>query len=272
MGAPPRKHGDVLPCQARPLFARGVAALRRAARSWTSAFRPRCSTRSGRNSGATRRRCGRPRCAATMRATTNIRVAISRSWAAKKATGAARLAALAARRAGAGLVTIASTEAARRPLSSGGAGQSGQHQRCANDRLIEDRRRNAFLIGPGSGVNDRTRDAVLAALAARRALVLDADAVTVFADDPRACSRRSPARFCSRPMKGNSGVSFRTCDGGGKVERVRSAARRSGATILLKGADTVIAAPDGRASSTSTRRPRWQRPGRATCWPASPPA
>ena len=161
------------------------------------------------------------------------------------ATGAARLAALAARRAGAGLVTIAATEAAAgiyRAAEPGNLVNTG-----AVDRLIEDKRRNAFLIGPGSGVNDRTRDAVLAALAARRALVLDADAVTVFADDPPRLFSAIAGPVLLTPHEGEFRRLFPELTTGGKVERVRSAARRSGATVLLKGADTVIAAPDGRA-------------------------
>jgi NAD(P)H-hydrate epimerase len=162
------------------------------------------------------------------------------------ATGAARLAALAARRAGAGLVTIASTEAAAdiyRAVEPGNLINTN-----AVDRLIEDPRRNAFLIGPGSGVNDRTRDAVLAALAARRALVLDADAVTIFADDPTRLFSVIASPVLLTPHEGEFRRLFPDlAAGGGKVARVRTAARRSGAIILLKGADTVIAAPDGRA-------------------------
>ena len=162
------------------------------------------------------------------------------------ATGAARLAALAARRAGAGLVTIASTEAAA------GIYRTAEPGNLINtstvERLIEDSRRNVFLIGPGSGVNDRTRDAVLAALGARRALVLDADAVTVFADDPARLFSAIAGPVLLTPHEGEFRRLFPDlAAGGGKVDRVRSAARRSGATVLLKGADTVVAAPDGRA-------------------------
>jgi NAD(P)H-hydrate epimerase len=164
----------------------------------------------------------------------------------EQATGAARLAALAARRAGAGLVTIAATEAA---ASLYRAAEPGNLVTTSSvDRLIEDQRRNAFLIGPGSGVNDRTRDAVLAALAARRALVLDADAVTVFADDPPRLFSAIASPVLLTPHEGEFRRLFPDlATGGGKVERARAAARRSGATILLKGADTLIAAPDGRA-------------------------
>jgi NAD(P)H-hydrate epimerase len=161
------------------------------------------------------------------------------------ATGAARLAALAARRAGAGLVTIASTEAAAGIYRAAEPGNLVNT--AAIDRLIEDARRNAFLIGPGSGVNDRTRDAVLAALAARRALVLDADAVTVFADDPARLFSAIASPVLLTPHEGEFRRLFPDLTTGGKVERVRAAARRSGATVLLKGADTVIAAPDGLA-------------------------
>jgi NAD(P)H-hydrate epimerase len=162
----------------------------------------------------------------------------------EQATGAARLAALAARRAGAGLVTIAATEAAAGIYRAAEPGNLVNTS--AVDRLIEDSRRNAFLIGPGSGVNDRTRDAVLAALTARRALVLDADAVTVFADDPARLFSAIASPVLLTPHEGEFRRLFPDLAKGGKVERVRSAARRSGATILLKGADTVVAAPDGR--------------------------
>jgi NAD(P)H-hydrate epimerase len=163
----------------------------------------------------------------------------------EQATGAARLAALAARRAGAGLVTIASTEAAAGLYRAAEPGNLVNSNSI--DRLVEDRRRNAFLIGPGSGVNDRTRDAVLAALAARRALVLDADGVTVFADDPARLFSAIGGPVLLTPHEGEFRRLFPDLATGGKVERVRSAARRSGATVLLKGADTVIAAPGGQA-------------------------
>src|SRR4051794_29753277 len=103
-------------------------------------------------------------------------------------TGAARLAARAASRAGAGLVTVAAPEPAF-PIYAG-ALTAVIVQPVANidgfRELLGDPRRNAVLIGPGAGVCGETRDITLAALAARKRAVLDADALTVFADDPRA--------------------------------------------------------------------------------------
>lgn len=166
------------------------------------------------------------------------------------ATGAARLAATAARRAGAGLATIASPSAATGIYRMA---EPGNLIVEADDgpsfaRLLADRRRNGFLIGPGSGVTDRTRGAVLAVLAAGRAVVLDADAVTAFADDRAALfsAIRGPVLFT--PHEGEFRRLFPELGAtAGKVARVRAAARLSGATVLLKGPDTVIAAPDGRA-------------------------
>ena len=166
------------------------------------------------------------------------------------ATGAARLAALAARRAGAGLATLA---APREALSIYRAAEPGNlvvevDHEMAFARLLDDRRRNAFLIGPGSGVNDRTRKAVVLALAARRAVVLDADAVTVFGGDPADLFGAINSPVLLTPHEGEFRRLFPDLsEATGKVERVRQAARRSGATVLLKGPDTVIAAPDGRA-------------------------
>jgi NAD(P)H-hydrate epimerase len=162
------------------------------------------------------------------------------------AIGAARMAALAARRAGAGLVTIAAPEAAAaiyRAAEPGNLINTG-----SVERLVTDTRRNAFLIGPGSGVNPRTREAVLAALGAGRAAVLDADAVTVFAGEPARLFSAVKGPVLLTPHEGEFRRLFPDLAApAGKVERVRAAARRSGTTILLKGADTVVAAPDGRA-------------------------
>jgi ADP-dependent NAD(P)H-hydrate dehydratase / NAD(P)H-hydrate epimerase len=166
------------------------------------------------------------------------------------ATGAARLAALAGRRAGAGLVTIA---AMRSTIPALQAAEPGNLIVDADDgtvfqRLLADERRNAILIGPGSGVSDRTKDAVLAALAKRRSVVLDADAISVFATDPDRLFGAIDGPTLLTPHEGEFRRLFPDIGaGGGKVERVRRAAALSGATILLKGPDTVIAAPDGRA-------------------------
>ncbi len=166
----------------------------------------------------------------------------------RSATGAARLAALAARRAGVGLVTIVSpTET----LGLYRAAEPGNLVVAADDSpafatLLEDTRRSAFVVGPGSGLEERTRAAVFAILAARRSAVLDADALTLFADAPRVLFDRVDGPVLLTPHEGEFRRLFPDLAGGGKVERVRAAARRSGATVLLKGPDTVIAAPDGR--------------------------
>jgi len=166
------------------------------------------------------------------------------------ATGAARLAALAGRRVGAGLVTIA---AVRSTLPAFQAAEPGNLIVEADDgamfaHLLGDERRNAILVGPGSGTGDRTKEAVLAALDARRSVVLDADALTVFAADPGLLFRRVRGPTLLTPHEGEFRRLFPDLAGRrGKLERVREAASRSGATVLLKGPDTVIAEPGGRA-------------------------
>ncbi len=166
------------------------------------------------------------------------------------ATGAARLAAHAARRAGAGLVTIASPRAA---IAIYQAAEPGNLVTACDDgaafaRLLEDERRKAVLVGPGSGINERTRAAVLAALAARRAVVLDADATTVFAKTPASLFDAIKGPVLLTPHEGEFQRLFPDlAKVQGKVARTRRAARLSGATVLLKGPDTVVAAPDGRA-------------------------
>jgi NAD(P)H-hydrate epimerase len=166
------------------------------------------------------------------------------------ATGAARLTALAGRRSGAGLATIVTPSEV---LSVYQTAEPGNLVVAADDReafarLVSDERRNAFLIGPGSGVNERTHGAVLAALATRRAVLLDADAITVFADRPTQLFESIGGPVLLTPHEGEFRRLFPDLTGiPGKVERARQAARRSGATVLLKGPDTVIAAPDGRA-------------------------
>ncbi|MBS0518637.1 MAG: NAD(P)H-hydrate dehydratase [Proteobacteria bacterium] len=165
-------------------------------------------------------------------------------------TGAARLAALAARRAGAGLVTIA---APTRAVAVYQAAEPGNLvAECDGDEafgeLLADERRNAVLIGPGSGRNERTRQGVLAALRKQRCAVLDADALTLFADRPGDLFEAIGSPVLMTPHDGEFARLFPDLVSmPGKAERTRAASHRSGATILLKGPDTVIAGPDGRA-------------------------
>ncbi len=164
-------------------------------------------------------------------------------------TGAARLAARAAMRVGAGLVTVAAPPAAHAIYAT-----ALEHVivRAVADadafaELISDKRRNAVLVGPGGGVGEATRAAALAALGAGKATVLDADAVTAFRDDRAALF----AALATRPavLTPHEGEFARLFDlAGDKLARARAAAAEAGAVVLLKGADTVIAAPDGRAA------------------------
>ena len=166
-------------------------------------------------------------------------------------TGAARLAARAAARLGAGLVTVAAPEPAFPIYAAALTGIIVQPATLDEfAALLADPRRNAALIGPGAGVGKETRDKVLAILAAGKRTVLDADALTSFANNAEVLfgAIRSPCVLT--PHEGEFARLFaKGFDGSGsKLERACRAARLSGAVMLLKGNDTVIAAPDGRAA------------------------
>lgn len=166
-----------------------------------------------------------------------------------QATGAARLAARAGRRAGAGLVTIAAPRTAVAVYQGAEPGNLvvEADTAAAFSDLLADERRNAMLLGPGAGVEDKTRLAVLAALQTRRRVVLDADALTSFAERPAQLFDQIDGEVLLTPHEGEFRRLFPDIgDEGGKIARARKAAAQSGATVLLKGPDTVIAAPDGR--------------------------
>jgi len=163
-------------------------------------------------------------------------------------TGAARLAAEGARRIGAGLVTIASPPEAFYIYAGGQPGTivTPIADDSAFADYIGDPRRNAILLGPGAGVSDEIRRRVLAALATGKACVLDADALTVFQDDPETLFAVISGPCLLTPHEGEFARVFSAS--GSKPDRARAAADRSGATVLLKGPDTVVAASDGRAA------------------------
>lgn len=245
-------------------------------------------------------------------------------------SGAARLAARGALRIGAGLVTVASPPSA---LPENAAHLTAMMIKPCGDardlaEILEDKRKNAVLIGPGAGVGEETRELVLAALGSGAAVVLDADALTSFAQmrDENSSSvgfgftgatlkhtagpealfsvirarafllplgRRSPeggyegavssnevvarplthdfplihdspltprgegVRVVITPHEGEFARLFPNVAalGSSKLERAREAAKRSGAIVVLKGPDTVIAHPDGQAAINTNAPP-----------------
>ncbi|MGE0856261.1 MAG: NAD(P)H-hydrate dehydratase, partial [Hyphomicrobiaceae bacterium] len=197
-------------------------------------------------------------------------------------TGAARLAARGALRAGAGLVTVAS------PTSS--LIENAAHltaimlRACTGARdltnMLADKRKNTTLIGPGAGSGSETAEMVLAALGSGAAAVLDADALTSFAgaeiegvglgftSKPEQHQHTPAALFEAIRAMPNRAVVMTPHEGefarlfgkpnplSSKLDRARDAAAQSGATIVLKGADTVIAGPQGIAA-IDTNAPPW---------------
>ncbi len=170
--------------------------------------------------------------------------------------GASRLAAMATLLAGAGLVTLVAPDDSH----AQNAKTLTSVITCKLDAdkdleaLLKDPRINAVLVGPGGGVHVRTRNSVLMALKAQAGVVLDADALSVFAEAPdRLFTVVKDREVVLTPHEGefarlfpDLGPDFGT-HGHDKITRVRKAAARAGAVILLKGADTVIATPDGHA-------------------------
>jgi NAD(P)H-hydrate epimerase len=190
------------------------------------------------------------------------------------ATGAARLACRAALRVGAGLVTAAVPAAALPIYAQATAAviTAPVDDADALDRLLADERINALLLGPGAGVGEATRARALTLLATGRAVVLDADALTSFAGtaDALAAAVQGPAVLTphagefarlfpdlggDKDLGGERHLGDDRHLGGDKLSRARIAARRTRATVLLKGADTVIAGPDGRAAINANAPP-----------------
>ncbi|HEV7636617.1 MAG TPA: NAD(P)H-hydrate dehydratase [Bradyrhizobium sp.] len=180
-------------------------------------------------------------------------------------TGAARMSARGALRAGAGLLTLASPNDA---LAVNAAALTAVMVRRVDTvaefaELMNDKRLNASVIGPGAGVGQRTRDFVLVGLSTQRGLVLDADALTSFAEAPdrlfEAIKASHDPQVVLTPHEGEFPRLFSDISNKhplrSKLERVRAAAERSGAVVLLKGPDTVVASPDGRATIASNAPP-----------------
>ena len=176
-------------------------------------------------------------------------------------TGAARMSAISGLKAGAGLVTIASPRAA---MAANGAHLTAVMLHAIDDEAelggwLADPRLQTFVLGPGFGIGARARSFV-SALAGRR-LVLDADGISSFKDDPQQLYKlfEGEPRLVLTPHEGEFARLFPDIAGNdamSKVDKTVAAARRANAAIVYKGADTVIASPDGRAL-INTNAPAW---------------
>lgn len=176
-------------------------------------------------------------------------------------TGAARLAARAALRIGSGLVTLASPADAI-VVNASHLTAIMLHRLYEAEGLAEilaDRRKNAVVLGPALGVGEATVALVGAALASEAAVVVDADGLTSFAEDPEALfgqirSRSSPVVLT--PHDGEFARLFpELAEIPSKLDRARQAAELSGAVIVLKGPDSAVAAPDGTAAIADNAPP-----------------
>ncbi len=172
-------------------------------------------------------------------------------------TGAARLAAGAALRAGAGLVTLASPPGA---LAVNAAHLTAVMLRRMDGaealaEMLDDPRFTAVALGPGLGTGDAERALVRAALSRGTPAILDADALTAFEEDPDAVFAALAGPAILTPHGGEFARLFPDLAERARPDRARAAAARAGAVVVLKGADTVIACPEGRLAINANAPP-----------------
>jgi NAD(P)H-hydrate epimerase len=179
-------------------------------------------------------------------------------------TGAARLAARGALRVGSGLVTVLAPADA---LAENAAQLTAIMLRCCDGaaelrELLSDRRYNAVALGPALGIGAATREMVAAVLEMGQAAVFDADALTSFEGDARGLSSLAQGRPYPPVLTPHEGEFARlfsleraALDAPSKLERARRAAALCGCLVVLKGPDTVIAAPGGLAAVNENGTP-----------------
>ena len=149
----------------------------------------------------------------------------------------------------------------RRQASQSWCGRSTA--RAELEEFLKDKRRNVVVLGPGGGVGAAMRGQVAAALGSEAAAVLDADALTSFAGDLAGLTalvgKRGGRDVVLTPHEGEFSRLFNAINDDTKVkdklQKARLAARASGAIMLFKGPDTVVAAPDGRATIADNAPP-----------------
>jgi len=166
-------------------------------------------------------------------------------------TGAARLASEACLRAGAGLVTLAAPDAVTDMLRVASPAAVMVRDLKQFDELLADKRRNVVLLGPGNGADAACRARIEAVRKAGRACVLDADALRVLSP----LDIRLNRDCVITPHDGEFVRMFPDLSKGDRLTRARIGAARSGAVVVLKGADTVVAHPDGRAAIAANAPP-----------------
>ena len=160
-------------------------------------------------------------------------------------TGAACLAATAALRIGAGLVSIACPASALPIYASKLNAVMTKPFKHTEEALsfIEDPRNTAFCIGPGNGVTPQTKELTLAILKSQQSCVIDADALTVFHENANALCDAIQAPTILTPHEGEFTRLFSLDDD--RTASVIQAAKQSNAVVILKGHNTIIASPDG---------------------------
>lgn len=176
-------------------------------------------------------------------------------------TGAARLAARGALRIGAGLVTLAAPARAMPEIAAQVSALMLTQVDDAEElkELLWDTRLNVLCMGPGLGQGHLAQEMVETALDLRRAIVLDADGLTLFRNDPASLFERLHEKCVLTPHGGeftrlfpDIAAKLKAAPKKGpaysKVDATRAAAKRAGCTVLFKGPDTVIAGPDGRCT------------------------
>jgi NAD(P)H-hydrate epimerase len=159
-------------------------------------------------------------------------------------TGASRLTAQAALAVGAGLVTLVGEHEALHEHSAHVTAIMLREE-DAHLTVVDDRVR-AAAIGPGAGVSEQTRDRVLRLLHRGLPLVLDADAITSFEGETAAFFEALHDQVILTPHEGEFARAFPAIDLADRLTAARLAAEVSGAVVLLKGPETIVAAPDGR--------------------------